>query len=82
MYTGLIPSLPQTIARRRYIVTTSLIGWVQALHQPCVYVGFDALEQWLIWESINYAHDLHFDAVPYWSTHILQSDCTSKHVCE
>ena len=32
--------------RRRYILTTSLIGWVQALYQPCN-------QQWLLMHSLQ-----------------------------
>ena len=34
MMTGLILGLRPANERRRYFVTTSLIGWVQALNQP------------------------------------------------
>ena len=33
--TGLILGLSPTNERRRYFVTTSLIGWVQTQDQPC-----------------------------------------------
>ena len=33
--TGLILGLRPADERRRYFVTTSLIGWVQSYNQPC-----------------------------------------------
>ena len=36
-YSGLILGLRTANERRRYFVTTPLIGWAQALNQPCYY---------------------------------------------
>ena len=36
IYSGLILGLRPANERRRYFVTTSLIGWAQTLNQPCI----------------------------------------------
>ena len=44
---GLVLGLRPANERRRYFVTTSLIGWVQAKNRPCLY--------WFIrWDYISY----------------------------
>ena len=40
---GLILGLCPANERRRYFVTPSLIGWVQALYQPCTVMRIAAL---------------------------------------
>ena len=45
---GLILGLRSANERRRYFITTSLMGWVQALNQPCCLFAGDL--NWL-WDS-------------------------------
>ena len=40
MHTGSIVGLRLANERRRYFVTTSLIGWLQAYNQSCAYIDW------------------------------------------
>ena len=51
--TGLILGLCQANERRRYFVTTSLIGWAQAWNQPFI---ISYLQLYMKRASIEYIH--------------------------
>ena len=51
MIVGLLLGLHPAIERRRYFVTTSLIGWAQAWNQACNWVLFTRIHDMNLWRQ-------------------------------